>query len=174
MKRRLFELVAISASMLPATMFVSCDKDEEKTNESGSVVNQNGGSGIDLLDDVIIPLTGYDFLYACTDTADLSTKLTDFPEKYMSHGSGVESYIYCPSENGAWSKTVVNSISYLGVGFENEDDIYGIAGNHFVVKKKDGVAEYYLKYEVSEKATDTIKVIAPEVWTKHLEYVRAK
>ena len=187
MKRQLFKFTAISASILAAALFVSCDneKDDEKPNENDPEthifcdVEDDGLFKYSLIDDVVSPLMGCEFLFACTDTTDLSAKLTDFPEKYMSYGSGVESYIYCSSENGGWSRTAVPTLSNLGAWFEpgkeNENDVYGYAENHFVVKRKNGVAEYYLKYaSATTSATETVKEIAPDVLEKHENYMKNK
>ena len=185
MKRRLFKFAAICASMLAAATFVSCDKnDDENPNGNDPEVHvfcdveYDGLFKYNLIDDIVSPLMGCEFLFACTDTTDLSTKLTDFPEKYMSCGSGVESYIYCSSENGGWSRTAVPTLSNLGAWFEsgkeNENDVYGYAENHFVVKRKNGVAEYYLKYTISTSATETVKEIAPDVLEKHENYMKNK
>ena len=177
---------AIGASMLAAATFVSCDKEKDDENPNGNDpevhifcdVEDDGLFKYSLIDDVVSPLMGCEFLFACTDTTDLSTKLTDFPEKYMSYGSGVESYIYCSSENGGWSRTSVPTLSNLGAWFEpskeNENDVYGYAENHFVVRRKNGVAEYYLKYTISTSATETVKEIAPDVLEKHENYMKNK
>lgn len=178
MKRRLLKFAAITASMLVAAMFVSCDKDDEKTNENGSEANPN--VRVDLLDDVIYPFAAYEIEFACTDTMDpTGTRLT-VPEKYLSFGSGIDSYVFA-FENNSWTRTKVKTLSWSGswmdpkyIDIDLKDEVYVYADNKFFEKRDvNGKSEYYMKLNISE-VTDTVATIAPDLLKAHIDYVNRK
>lgn len=181
MKRRLLKFAAITASMLVAATFVSCDKDDENDNaeKKSDPVPEDFGS-VDFLDDVVYPFVAYEIEFACTDTMDpTGTRLT-VPEKYLSFGSGIDSYVFA-FENNSWTRTKVKTLSWSGswmdpkyIDIDLKDEVYVYADNKFFEKRDvNGKSEYYMKLNISE-VTDTVATIAPDLLKAHIDYVDRK
>lgn len=181
MKKQLFKFAAISASILAAALFVSCDNDEKEDNDEkkSDPVPEDFGS-VDFLDDVIYPFAAYEIEFACTDTTDsIGTRLT-VPEKYLSYGTGIDSYVFA-FENGSWNRTKVKTMSWSGFGIDPKnldidlkDEVYVYANNKFFEKRDgNGKSEYYLKLNTSEW-TDTVATIAPDLLKAHIDYVNRR